>query len=83
MELNLESLADLAPAGSALHFFLWLAARSGQRDDALAIHTDGDYSPDEHAHLTHLEKLGWVTSHRQDQDTHVTHHTIRTSTGHS
>jgi len=67
VELSLGAIQALAAAGDALHFYLWLVARSAHDVEGRAIFQTGDYGLEEQVHLTRLVNLGWAT---------VTHHGV-------
>lgn len=81
VNLPVQSVPALAAAGDALHFYLWLLARSAAREDAVAVYADGDYGPQEGQHLAHLETLGWASAQRNVSVTHVTLGAVRTVEG--
>lgn len=60
VELSLGGIYALAAAGDALHFYLWLVARSTRAAEGKVTYQTGDYGLDEQSYLTRLVELSWV-----------------------
>ncbi|AZI45310.1 hypothetical protein EHF33_20590 (plasmid) [Deinococcus psychrotolerans] len=71
LELSLGAIHALAAASDALHFYLWLVARSAQDAEGKTTYQTGDYGLDEQSHLAHLVDLGWAKATK-----HATTHSV-------